>query len=135
MQIFLNFRDFIQPVILIRALNCAKQQGKYALPHSGVEIKGKQAASQQNFQKDTLLRLCQKERYHYNIFKQGKVYQTSTADLKEEYNVLFDRFKAQLKGYKDRLKNDKDGVAAFACAKWFEKIRGEREEIEGRFSA
>ena len=48
--------------------------------------------SQRNFQKDTLLGLCQKERYHYNNFKRSKVYQTSTADLKKEYDALFDRF-------------------------------------------
>ena len=65
------------------------------------------------------------------------VYLTATADLKEEYNTLFERFKAQLAEYKVKLKTDKDGVAAFACAKGFEKIRGgarrDRGEILGLF--
>ena len=100
---------------------CATQQDK--------EIK---LQSQRNFQKDTLLGLCQKERYHYDNFKRSTVYLDATADLKEEYDALFDRFKAQLKEYKVKLKTDKDGVAAFACAKWFEKIRKGREDIEGR---
>ena len=68
-----------------------------------------------------------------NNFMRKTVYMTATADLKEEYDALFNRFKAQLAEYKVKPKTDKDGVAAFACAKWFEKIGWEREEIEGRF--
>ena len=97
------------------------------------KLKENKLQSQWNFQKDTLLGLCQKERYHYNNFKRSKVYLNSNAVLKKEYDALFERFKAQLAEYKVKLKTDKDGVAAFACAKWFEKIRGEREDLENRF--
>ena len=97
------------------------------------QLKENKLQSQRNFQKDTLLGLCQKERYHYNNFKRSTVYLDATADLKKEYDALFDRFKAQLAEYNVKLKTDKDGVAAFACAKWFEKIRKEREDLENKF--
>ena len=108
-------------------------QRQYHEKCAELQLKENKMQSQRNFQKDTLLGLCQKERYHYNNFKRSKVYLNATADLKEEYDALFDRFKAQLAEYKIKLKTDKDGVAAFACAKWFEKIRGEREDLENRF--
>lgn len=63
------------------------------------------------------------------------MYQTATASLKKEYDALFDRFKAQLAEYKVKLKADKDGVAAFACSKWFEKIRGDVKRWRGDFTA
>lgn len=97
------------------------------------QLKENKLQSQRNFQKDTLLGLCQKERYHYNNFKRSKVYLNAKIALKKEYDALFDRFKAKLAEYKIKLKTDKDGVAAFSCANWFEKIRREREEVEGRF--
>lgn len=101
---------------------CAEQQER--------EIK---LQSQHNIQKDTLLGLCYRERYSYNNFKAGKVYLNAPEALRKEYDALFDRFKAQLKEQKDKLKKDKDGSAAFYCTLWHRKIKGEREDLENKF--
>ena len=101
---------------------CAEQQER--------EIK---LQSQHNIQKDTLLGLCYRERYSYNNFKTGKVYLNATEALRKEYDALFERFKAQLKEQKDKLKKDKDGSAAFYCTLWHRKIKGEREDLENKF--
>ena len=50
----------------------------------------------------------------------------------KEYDALFERFKAQLKEQKDKLKKDKDGSAAFYCTLWHRKIKGEREDLENK---
>lgn len=143
-----NFEDFyVQYISYLASRNmffrvcrkCGKpfysdaHQRQYHEECAAQQLKENKLQSQHNFQKDTLLGLCQKERYHYNNFKRSKVYLNAKATLKKEYDALFDRFKTQLADYKVKLKTDKDGVSAFACAKWFEKIRGEREEVEGRF--
>ena len=101
---------------------CAAQQEK--------EIK---LQSQHNIQKDTLLGLCQRERYHYNNFKKCDTYKNAPKALKEEYDALFERFKAQLKEQMDKLKKDKDGSVAFYCTLWHRRIKGEREDLENRF--
>ena len=46
--------------------------------------------------------------------------------------VLFNR-KTQLTDYKMKLKNDKDGSAAFYCTLWHRRIKGEREDLENKF--
>ena len=53
--------------------------------------------------------------------------------LRNEYDALFDRFKAQLKEQKGKLTKDEDGSAAFYCTLWHRKIKGEREDLENKF--
>ena len=89
--------------------------------------------SQHNIQRDTFFGLCYRERYSYNNFKKGKVYQNAPKALRDEYDALFERFKAQLKEQKDKLKKDKDSSAAFYCTLWHRRIKGEREDLENKF--
>ena len=98
-----------------------------------LQDKDNKLRSQHDLEQDTFYKLCQQERYSYNNFRRGKLFDKASTKLQGEYLVLFEKFKSELAGHNKKLKTKDSPARRQSMNKWIEKISDERKTLESKF--
>ena len=98
-----------------------------------LQDKDNKLRSQHELEQDTFYKLCQQERYCYNNFRRGKLFEKASIKLQGEYLELFEKFKSELAGHNKKLKTKDSPARRQSMNKWIEKISDERKTLESKF--
>ena len=98
-----------------------------------LQDKDNKLRSQHELEQDTFYKLCQQERYCYNNFRRGKLFEKASTKLQGEYLALFEKFKSELAGHNKKLKTKDSPARRQSMNKWIEKISDERKTLESKF--
>lgn len=98
-----------------------------------LQDKDNKLRSQHELEQDTFYKLCQQERYCYNNFRRGKLFEKASTKLQGEYLALFEKFKSELAGHNKKLKTKDSPARRQSMNKRIEKISDERKTLESKF--
>lgn len=98
-----------------------------------LQDKDNKLRSQHDLEQDTFYKLCQQERYSYNNFRRGKLFEKASTKLQGEYLALFEKFKSELVEHNKKLKTKDSPARRQSMNKWIEKISDERKTLESKF--
>ena len=111
----------------------AYERGRYHNECARLQDKDNKLRSQHDLEQDTFYKLCQQERYYYNNFRRGKLFEKASTKLQGEYLALFEKFKSELAGHNKKLKTKDSPARRQSMNKWIEKISDERKMLESKF--
>ena len=106
---------------------------RYHTECARLQDKDNKLRSQHELEQDTFYKLCQQERYCYNNFRRGKLFEKASTKLQGEYLALFEKFKSELAGHNKKLKTKDSPARRQSMNKWIEKISDERKTLESKF--
>ena len=89
--------------------------------------------SQHNLERDNFYKQCQEERYRYNNFRRGKIFERGNKRLQSEYLALYEKFKNELAKQKKKLQGKNAAMCRARVNTWLSNISRERAELEGKF--